>query len=239
MDAGRIGSLFFSDQEPSGRHGRPQSGEIDEALVAEFPRDAEYRRAFLMRANNLGVILTENRDFEAADVIRKRALELAEQSYAEHHRTATPDMIWLSFFRILARFTPPGDRPKRRPCMRAPSKSRKGWSLDSKHRICAMNLRRSGARPRNSPTPAVTSPKRSPSIATSFRHSKSWRAKLRGSQGSGVTGQLHRKIGRARVPDGNSVRGLAAMERAVEIYQTLAKELPNRPEFRLSVASSG
>jgi serine/threonine protein kinase len=236
---GRIGSLFFQTIEPAQAASAVRKAvEIDESLVAEFPRDAEYRRAFLMRANNLAVILTENRDFEGADAIRKRALELAEQSYAERpaDKDAGRDLVLVlsNAGKVYSTKRPPeADAIYARAIQIQEGLAAQFKGPEMRHQLALLRGTVAEAASGRGEYAKADSLYRQilPELETLAKETPG-DPKYREALAS-FTG----KSGAVLCRMGNASEGLAVLERAMESFETLATEFPTRPEFRLSAAS--
>jgi eukaryotic-like serine/threonine-protein kinase len=237
---GRIGSLLFQTSEPGrAADALRKAVEIDESLVAEFPRDVDWR-AFLMRFNNLGVILVELRDFEAADAVRKRAFEVAEQLYAEKplDRDAGRDLVHVlsnagRVFRDTKRASE-AEAVYTRAAQIQEGLVAQFKEPDLRHQLASLRgatAELAGARGDHAKADAL--------YRDILSKLEKWALETPGDpKFRDALASFAGKSGALLCRMGKSAEGLAAMERAVESFQTLAREFPSRPEFRLSAASS-
>jgi serine/threonine protein kinase len=237
---GRIGSLFYRTKEPTRAVAALRKAvEIDEALVAEFPHDSAYRRAFLMRANNLAVVLTDNRDYEGADAIRKRALELAEQLYAERPTDFDAGRELVLVLSNAGKVYRGTNRASEAEAMytRAIQIQEGLVSQFSKtdQRLELASLRGT--------TAELAGARGDYAKAHAFYRDALAELEKLVLETPGepkfreALANCTEKSGVLLCKMGNSAEGLATMERAVESFQTLTKEFSNRPEFRQSAAS--
>lgn len=236
---GRIGSLFYRTKETAKAAATLRKAvEIDEALVAEFPRDATYRRAFLMRANNLAVILTDTREYAAADKIRKRALQLAEQLHVEQPSDRNAGREFVLVLSNAGKVYRGTGRAREAEALyeRAAQVQKELVALfkesDQRHELASLQGRigeladdrgdyaKADSRYRDALNGLEKLVLESPR-ETKFRESFA---------------DFTIKSGEVLCMLGRSTEGLAAIERATESFQTLARELPKQPGFRLSAS---
>lgn len=242
---GRLGELYhqMGDDDKAAAVFR-QAMVADESLVSEFPQSADYRRGLCSHANNLGVVLQTSGNLAAAEVARKRALEMAEWAYAAQprDRDAQADLIRILF--------------------NAAAALRENKRLDEAEAALARTIQLQEKFAAQCHTPDEWHK------LVSLRSVAADIAAGRGQTGKAnvlyaETLELLEKLLRDNDPEGpensmfrndfggisqkwgtlicqtqNAEQGLAALERAVQSFQKLAEDLPSQPELRYSAASA-